>query len=79
LSENFSCTLAFYFLIMSCKEEILASIYVGRTFEDFDEVQKLYDDLTNKCYFPVKYKERRSVASHNKMVAMQYLYICVEW
>ena len=54
--------------LLSIQNELLSGIQKGRCFANFQEVEKLYADLRDICFFPVCYKERRTVESHNKMV-----------
>ena len=63
-------------LDMATKEEVLAGIYQNRVFENFGEVEALMSSLRDVCYYPVKFKERRTVTTHNKTVSHIVIIVC---
>ena len=49
----------------SVASEILATIYDGRTFDTWEEVEAFKGILRTDLFMPVIYAEKRTIASHN--------------
>jgi|688.fasta_scaffold752379_3 hypothetical protein len=53
---------------MATEVEILASLCVGHSFGNWDEVLQLEKNLRDVCFMPIIRKDSRSVKSHNEKV-----------
>ena len=60
----------FLFGVMPTREEILASLVIGRTFKDHHEVELLEKNLREICFMPIIRQDSRTVAAHNSKVSV---------
>jgi len=57
---------------MASEAEILASLYVGRKFENYQEVIDLEQNLRQICFMPIVRQDSRTVAAHNLRVSVVF-------
>ena len=53
---------------MVSRSEVLAKLAVGTTFDSFEEVKQLKEQLRTICYFPLSIGNARTVQAHNKLI-----------
>ena len=53
---------------MVSASEVLAKLTVGTTFDSYEEVKQLKEQLRTICFYPLTTKNARTVEAHNKRV-----------